>query len=111
MTALVGKRMMAIPEGIKMIASATRGDVSDALREVAQRAEGAALGTETAFSEYLQDIVPPALDQFDQTAESALNAAADLGDAFAEALEQTSESYEEADKNAADDLVALTAEL
>lgn len=113
MTAKMSKagRVSVDTDGIRKIATATRGDVSDPLQDVAQQAVSSMLTAENAFSEYLANAIPPSIEQFDKTAEKALLAAADFADALAKALEDTSDSYESSDKAASDDLTALTGEL
>ncbi|MEU6860394.1 hypothetical protein AB0B28_16175 [Glycomyces sp. NPDC046736] len=112
MTTKMGRgRISADTDGIRKIATATRGDVSDPLQDVAQAAVSSMLSDQNAFSEYLAGVIPPAIEQFDKTAETALLAAADFADALAKALEDTSDSYEASDKAASDDLTALTGEL
>ncbi|THV41922.1 type VII secretion target [Glycomyces buryatensis] len=106
-----GKKVSVEPEGVRKVATATRGDVADPLQDVAQAAVSSTLSSENAFSEYLANLIPPSLKGFDETAEKALLAASDFAEALAKALEDTSDSYESSDKAAADDLTALTGEL
>lgn len=107
----MGSGFSMVAGAIRQLAAATRGDVSEPLKEIATQAKDAELADENAFSEYLAELVPPKIKEFDQTAESALNAAADFADALAQALEDTEQSYEDADSESAGELVRLTEEL
>ena len=100
-----------ILDAIGDLVAATRGDVAEPLKEIAQRAGAAELGDQNAFSELLAGDVPAAIERFDQAAEGALWAAADFADAFAEAVEASNRAYEDADRRASEDLVRLTEEL
>lgn len=104
----MGNGWSVVNDAIRQVAAATRGDVSEPLKDIATRAKDAELSDDNAFSEYLADLVPPALKQFDQAAERALSAAADFADALADGLEATQKSYEDADDAASGDLVKLT---
>lgn len=98
-------------EAIANLIAATRGDVSEPLKDIARRARAAELGDQNAFSEFLAGTVPAAITRFDRTAERALYAAADFADALAEGVEAAHRAYEEADRAANDELVRLTEEL
>ncbi|THV30236.1 hypothetical protein [Glycomyces paridis] len=100
-----------IGEAIANLVAATRGDVSEPLAAIAQRARDAELGDQNAFSEFLSDSVPSAIASFDRTAEGALSAAADFADALAEGVAAAHRAYEEADRRSCDELVRLTEDL
>lgn len=100
-----------IHEAVRNLVAATRGDVSEPLKDVARRARSAELSDQNAFSEFLADTVPAAITRFDRTAERALYAAADFADALAEGVEAAHRAYEEADRASSEELVRLTEEL
>lgn len=104
----MGSGFSVVDDAIRRVAAATRGDVSEPLKQIATRAKDAELSDGNAFSEYLADLVPPAIERFDDAAEKALSAAAEFADALADALEATQKSYEDADTAASGDLVKLT---
>jgi len=100
-----------IHEVLTELIAATRGDVSEPLMDLAGRAESAELGDMSAFSEFLSDSVPAAIERFDTAAEGALYAAAEFAAALADAVESSHQAYEDADRRSAEELVRLTEEL